>query len=1240
LRRERTPRLIPLGGALIACPASIAIDVGEAVRRTVDATDLASSISARGDLRDLVAHINRLVATTTAIGVETQPTGEDSAEGRACRVGVHRCTNWDQSRTGAGRECREILLLRSRGVGVDTRGARFVGEAQTGPCFGGTNMPFSSKNRSTSRRSLMVLGITLALAVLTVSPAAGAPGSATAGSTQGSRNVIVVLRDQHTNLKIAKGKSSARVNAYRSDQASLITQARSHGVRNLRGFSAINGVSATVTAAQAAQLASDPSVARVFPDLAIRKAPTLTADAPSRARPVPATQSGVCPTDPAKPLLEPEALGVTNTAFDNPATPQAQNIVDGTGVKVAWIADGVDINNPDFIRADGSHVFVDYQDFSGDGLAAATGGAEAFGDASSIAAQGRQVYDLADFVNVAHPLPAGCNITIRGVAPGASMIGLKVFGNAPSAPTSRFIEAIDYAVAAGADVLNESFGGNPFPDTADDPITLADNAAIAAGVTVVSSTGDAGTTGTVGTPASSTGGVIGVAATTTFQSYQQETGGGAQLSNGTWISNNISGLSSGGVTQSGGVPDLAAPGDLGWALCTPDLDLYEECSDDNGNPASIQNFGGTSQSSPLTSGAAALVIEAYENTHHGVRPSPALVKRILTSTATDLGHPAAEQGSGLLNSLAAVRAAQSWHDSVATPAATGQALVVDKTQLKLSGDPGHSTPASLAVTNVSNRTQVVRGSTRSFEHIVKTVNGTADIDTATAPFYVDAFGIARSYVSTTFSVGHVDRLDVSEAAPTGTTFASRIILIDPSGAFAAYSIPQGAANFAHIDVRFPKAGTWTAYFALSQVSGFVGTFAFSVVQTDFSTHGTVSPSRIVLAPGQTGTFHVNTRVPTSPGDLSASVQFSSSGGVTTSVPMTLRAVVPAHNVTFSGTITGGNGRQQEAQSNVYFLNVPAGKKDLSIGVTFDDPGQLTFGYLTAPDGQVYSFQGNLADGGAVHVKYNTVNIHANLPTSAGTRLPAGVAVTVPVRIRNTGVAPITYFADGRLNTVGTIPLMELSGNSTDIPLPVPANVLPFWLVPTEVSQLNASATADQPVNMDFFFQSGDPDVYSPANGNGASVQVNARQVSPGIWLTDIGQTGPFSGPAPAGTLSVSASVQGQLFDPAVTTAAGDPWQLGVDPAANPVLAAQVRAAGQRVHAASAAGLSPAAAATPAAGTGPLMLNPGQTGTILVTITPTGAPGQVVRGNLYIDSFDFNLAEGDELIDLPYAYTVK
>jgi ABC-type molybdate transport system permease subunit len=55
---------------------------------------------------------------------------------------------------------------------------------------------------------------------------------------------------------------------------------------------------------------------------------------------------------------------------------------------------------------------------------------------------------------------------------------------------------------------------------------------------------------------------------------------------------------------------------------------------------------------------------------------------------------------------------------------------------------------------------------------------------------------------------------------------------------------------------------------------------------------------------------------------------------------------------------------------------------------------------------------------------------------------------------------------------------------------------------------------------------------------------------------------------------------------------------------------------------------------------PLVLGPGATGTINVTITPTAAQiGQVVRGVIYVDTFNGTVQTGDEVVALPYAYTV-
>ena len=199
--------------------------------------------------------------------------------------------------------------------------------------------------------------------------------------------------------------------------------------------------------------------------------------------------------------------------------PAAHDLADGSGIKVGIIADGLDPNNPDLIR-NGQSIVYDYRDFSGYGTNAPTDGREAFLDAGGVAAQGNQVYDLAQFVNPAHPLPPGCNIRIKGVAPGATLAVLNVAGSAGSFFNSQIIQAIDWAVTQDkVDVLNESIGGNPYPDQSNDPVAIADNNAVAAGITVVTSSGDAGPTNTITSPASDPG-VIAVGGTTTYRVYR------------------------------------------------------------------------------------------------------------------------------------------------------------------------------------------------------------------------------------------------------------------------------------------------------------------------------------------------------------------------------------------------------------------------------------------------------------------------------------------------------------------------------------------------------------------------------------------------------------------------------------------------------------------------------------------------------------------------------------------------
>src|SRR4029077_10503360 len=85
--------------------------------------------------------------------------------------------------------------------------------------------------------------------------------------------------------------------------------------------------------------------------------------------------------------------------------------------------------------------------------------------------------------------------------------------------------------------------------------------------------------------------------------------------------------------------------------------------DKGANPPPIWAAGGTSLSCPLISGTAALVIQSYMRTHGDAKQSPELVKRIIVSTAGDLGAPADHQGAGLVNTLKAVQLAESLNSS-------------------------------------------------------------------------------------------------------------------------------------------------------------------------------------------------------------------------------------------------------------------------------------------------------------------------------------------------------------------------------------------------------------------------------------------------------------------------------------------------------------------------------------------------------------------------------------------------
>jgi hypothetical protein len=1140
--------------------------------------------------------------------------------------------------------------------------------------------------RSFKLRKWLMIGAVPSLAIAIAVPAAAGTGVAAQPARSAApqlsgppKTVIVVLRDQNSGVA---ARSKSRLDAVRAEQAPIISQLRSTGATGIASSSFLNAVIATVSPREAAALKADKAVAQVIPNgLIPGPSPAVAGSAPA-AGAAPARTAAPCGTA-AKPELDPQAITDINAVA-------AQKLgFDGAGVTVAYIADGVDPANPDFQRnaayassgsPAGSPVFKKYEDFSGDGPNAPTAGGEAFLDASSIAAQGNRTYDLSKFVNASHPLPAGCDIRIVGAAPGSDLLGLKVFGQTNDTTESNFLQAINYGVNHGAKVINESFGSNPFPDTALDVTRLANDAAVTAGVTVVVSSGDAGVTSTIGSPATDPN-VISVGASTTYRAYAQTTYGAINdpKANGKYINNNISNLSSGGYSQSGGTIDLVAPGDLNWALCDASA-KFADCTNFRAKPSNIEFTGGTSESAPLTSGAAADVIQAYASSHGGTDPTPAVVKQILVSTATDIDAPATEQGAGLLNVLAAVKLARSIQGTTATPTA---GLLISPNQVNIVQRAQDAVTKKISLTNSGPSAVTVRLSTRALTKTVGSDSGSfcmqPSTPTSTCPANTGTFprfdGTIQVYQNVSFTVPTstgVSRLEFeNDFTDTGQASPDHVALLEPNGTFAAYSEPQGLSDYADLEVANPPAGKWTAVFYTEKGAGAgtTGTIQWDARTLEFTSAGAVTPSSVSIPAGHRATVNFKVTSPKTAGDSSESVVVTTPTARTT-IPVTVRTIVALTKSggTFSGVLTGGNGRGgAPGQTNTYVFNVPKGERDLDVSVALStDPQDTVIGYLVDPNGQVLAYSSNdttdnfgtpiatpwvnlyhvdpqagqwevlldwvnLVSGSELtepftgSIQFDQVHVTSNVPKSASDKLTAGKTYKFTVTVKDTGVAPEAFFVDPRWNKSATITLPDLTGSGKNIPLPIPAFTNPpLYIVPSNTTELKANLTGSVPVTFDLGGPTGDPDVSpeypSPAttgsrHGDSAKLTLTEPQVSPG---------GPWD-------------LFPDEIGPYPTTGAPAATATAILKAVTKQFAASVTSSTGDFWSFE-NGMSKTF--------DPVYVPSGDSSTITISVKVSGAAGTAFAGTLYVDDVtlaaQFGVAQpnADELAALPFAYTVS
>ena len=1142
-------------------------------------------------------------------------------------------------------------------------------------------------------------------------------GQAQQLSANANKRVIVLLRNQHTALA-APGAVAQRAQAFAADRSPIVAQLRQLHVPRLVTYQTVNAVATTVSEAEAENLRRDPAVLAVDPD-AVVKGPSTDANllpgamgSHSTAGSSKAAVSGskVCGTASA-PLLEPEALHLINadnrTNADSPirSGPKSAHSLGytGAGVSIAVFPDGMDPNLPDFQR-NGKSAIADYRDFSGDGTNAQTGGGEAFGDVSSLVSQGKTTYNLDREINPDFATKGGtCDVKVLGVSPGADVDVMKVFGNSNDSFTSVILQGIDWAIQHDhVDILSISVGFGGLPTTAaEQPLTAILKNAMDHGTVVVASTGDSSPSNTEGSPALDPG-VIGAAASTSYRIFAQtnlflydmaqavHNGAGSpsyHLGQSTpgWLSNQVSTLSSSGVTEDRRVPDIIAPGDLNWSDCSTDTAIYTDCANAfGGTTIGLEDFGGTSESTPLTAGVAALVIQAYRQSHQHKSPSPAVVRRILFSSATDLGVAAENQGSGLLNALQAVQTARAYGkharagglvhapDSIAdlgnVKAKHRHRVVVRNT--------GNSTAKITPVLRTLGRARTLtHGSMNLFESGRGTQGSCAGIKTAE---YYTGETIPELNCKTFTVPKHTDLLDsrigwqplqLCSGCTAGEPTV-REILIDPKGRYGQYSDPQGdGSGFADAQIHQPISGKWTLLIFGRHTSNYEGPVSFQETAQRFTTvRHAVKPAFKLVKPGKAASFAVMVPAPTKPGFFTGAVVFhSNKQSRVGTIPVVSEAKVPVTTKKpghFTGTLIGGNGRPGAyAQELSYEFTVPKGVHDLDVNMAAAHDGYLLLGQLVDPNGnavdnqlsyqQVDSF-GDSDNTNAVQLVWANpapgtwrVNVANGLFYLPGLDVYSGLThSTLKGTVSfNTSRVTATGMPSGTL-TPGSTVTARVTVKNTGVE-PETYQLDPRTTSQTAydgVSATNTGGTLPVPFG-DNIPQYIVPPFTSQLKVNASTTGTTPIQfdISPYWGAPDV-----LSPPSSAGTTSVTlnnpfASAWGPApseIGPFSTPAIPEPYTtsatlttLGFDDNATPdtgnVWDDVLGGGSQSID--------------------PLFLRPGQSGTMNLTFTvPNGAAGTTVSGMVPVETFNYNVLSpdvpigdwsSDILAVLRYSYTL-
>ena len=256
------------------------------------------------------------------------------------------------------------------------------------------------------------------------------------------------------------------------------------------------------------------------------------------------------------------------------------------------------------------------------------------------------------------PYDAAPPTAYRGMAPDARIISLKVGTADGGTDVSQVIAAIDWVVQHAHDpglnirVLNLSYGTNGVQSYALDPLAYAAEVAWKQGIVVVAAGGNTGQQTSMNLPA---------LADPAFDPYLLAVGSSDENGTATVADDTVPAFSPWPKRGSTRGVDLVAPGMHLQGLRVPNS--YIDISHPEGQIGARYFRGsGTSQSTAIVSGAAALVLQKYPNA------TPDQVKELLTATGYPISGKSQAIGGGELQLTSALTtplpyASQRWAPS-------------------------------------------------------------------------------------------------------------------------------------------------------------------------------------------------------------------------------------------------------------------------------------------------------------------------------------------------------------------------------------------------------------------------------------------------------------------------------------------------------------------------------------------------------------------------------------------------